>query len=431
MTSNALTLYELNSLVAEGLHAILPDKFWVEAELSEVRVVRGNCYMEIVQKDILSNTPIAKAQAKCWRNIWPWVQNTFEQTTGQQLRPGMKVMLQVHADFHEAYGFSWIVTDINPEFTLGDMMKKRNEIVKELKAAGIFDLQRDLSLPLFAQNIAVISSCNAAGYGDFCSEIDHSGLVFHLNLFPSIMQGENIESSIIHALNLIYKDAAHTDIVVIIRGGGATSDLSGFDSLSLAENIANFPIPILTGIGHDRDQSIADMVAYRSLKTPTAVANFLVNNLKETSRRIEVAQQAIIKEATMRLEMEKQRLKHLVLLLPSIFSTTRKHEFERLENFSKTLNVMRSHILENEKKQLETIQLRLKTQVTHKLLTSNQSLKLLSQRLSLNDPQLLLQRGYTITTKDGHIVKDAQQLEKGDKIETRFRNGKIQSVVVQ
>ena len=233
----ALSLYELNNLVREVISTTLHDEYWVETELSELREVRGHCYMELIQKDLFSNTPIAKASAKCWKNKWQLLSPKFEKVTGQSLRSGLKVLLKVYPDFHEAYGFSWIVTDINPEFTMGDMARKRLEIVNQLKAEGVFDLQKELKMPLFAQRIAVVSSANAAGYGDFCNQLaDNSyGLQFHTRLFSAVMQGEGVEQSVIAALNEINSNVDDFDVVVIIRGGGATSDMSGFDTLSLAE----------------------------------------------------------------------------------------------------------------------------------------------------------------------------------------------------
>ena len=241
----ALSLYELNTLVSSVLSLDLPDDYWVEAELSEAREVRGHCYMELVQKDEASNTPIAKASAKCWASRWSILRPMFERVTGQRLHAGMKVMLRVKAQFHAAYGFSWIVSDINPEYTMGDLMRRRQEIIKQLKAEGVFDLQRELTIPAFAQHIAVVSSDGAAGYGDFCRQLadNAQGYRFTVRLFSATMQGEAVEQSVIAALNRIYEEQDVFDAVVIIRGGGATSDLSGFDTLALAENVANFPLP--------------------------------------------------------------------------------------------------------------------------------------------------------------------------------------------
>ena len=275
MLQQAYTLRQLNLMVHDAIEAELSDEYWVQAELAECRESRGHCYMELVEKEEQSNTPIARASAKCWKTTWNVVRPHFERTTGQPLHAGMKVLLRVYPQFHEAYGFSWIVTDIDPTYTIGDLARRRQEIIRQLKEEGVFDLQRELRLPLFCQRIAVISSETAAGYGDFCRQLEENsyGFRFSVTLFPAIMQGEQVEQSIIHALEQIWSKASSSyDAVIIIRGGGATADLSGFDTLALAENVAQFPIPIITGIGHDRDESILDMVAHQRVKTPTAAA---------------------------------------------------------------------------------------------------------------------------------------------------------------
>ena len=305
-----LTLYELNQLVREVIESEMSNEYWVEAELSECRESRGHCYMELIQKDEQTATPIAKASAKCWATKWMLIRPGFERTTGQRLHAGMKILLKVYAQFHEAYGFSWIVTDIDPTYTLGDMARKRQEIIRQLKAEGVFDLQKELQLPLFCQRIAVISSETAAGYGDFCNQLADNpyGFKFCTQLFPAIMQGEGVEQSIIAALERIYSLTSYPspptsdfDCVVIIRGGGATSDMSGFDTLALAENVANFPLPIITGIGHDRDESILDMVSHIRVKTPTAAASLLIDQLKTVLDTINESQIRLTRYAQQRL----------------------------------------------------------------------------------------------------------------------------------
>ena len=309
MSDKRLTLFELNHLVRDVLECEMPDEYWVEAELSECHESKGHCYMELIQKDERNATPIAKADAKCWVSKWMLIRPYFERTTGQRLHAGMKVLLKVYPQFHEAFGFSWIVTDIDPTYTLGDMARKRQEIIRQLKEEGVFDLQRELELPLFCQHIAVISSESAAGYGDFCHQLSDNpyGFQFQTQLFPAIMQGEGVSQSIISALENIY-NGQYCDCVVIIRGGGATSDMSGFDTLSLAENVANFPLPIITGIGHDRDESILDMVSHTRVKTPTAAAAFLVDHLKGVLDTIEGAQSLITHYARQKLSTLQSQL---------------------------------------------------------------------------------------------------------------------------
>ena len=331
-----ITLFELNQLVREVIECEMPDEYWVEAELSECRESRGHCYMELIQKDETTATPIAKASAKCWASKWMLIRPGFERTTGQRLHAGMKVLLKVYAQFHEAYGFSWIDTDIDPTSTLGDMARKRQEIIRQLKAEGVFDLQRELCLPLFCQRIAVISSETAAGYGDFCNQLADNpyGFIFETHLFPATMQGDDVEQSIIAALGRIFTEYSDFsdyseysdypfDCVVIIRGGGATSDMSGFDTLALAENVANFPIPIITGIGHDRDESILDMVSHTRVKTPTAAAAFLIDHLKTVWDALNDSQEQILRLAQQKLTYYKSQFASVAELLPRLFANVK------------------------------------------------------------------------------------------------------------
>lgn len=385
--SHHFSLYALNALVHEAVNNALPDEYWVEAELAECRERNGHCYMELVEKDERSNSPIAKASAKCWRKTWTLLHATFLRATGQPLRAGMKVLLRVYPQFHEAYGFSWIVSDIDPTYTIGDLARRRQEIIKTLKAQGVFDLQRELRLSPFAQRIAVISAESAAGYGDFCRQLldNEYNLQFHTELFPAIMQGERVEQSVIQALNLINNRIDDFDAVVIIRGGGATSDMSGFDTLPLAENVANFPLPIITGIGHDRDECVLDMVSHTRVKTPTAAATLLITHLCNTLQQVADAENVIAHYALDRLQRHRLQLEHITTLLP--------------------------HLAQ-----------RLMTEAHH-------SLERIQLKLEGYDPQLLLQRGYSITLHNGQIVKSPQDVKSGDEIETRLKQGTIKSII--
>ena len=380
-------------MVRDAIEMQMPDEYWVEAELSECRERGGHCYMELIEKDEQTNTPVARASAKCWRQTWQIMQPHFERVTGQPLHAGLKVLLRVYAQYHEAYGFSWIVTDIDPTYTIGDMARKRQEIIRQLKEEGIFDLQRELCIPLFAQRIAVISAAGAAGYGDFCRQLDDNeyGFKFEVTLFPAVMQGEQVERSIIDALNKIYSLTSHPspltsqfDCVVIIRGGGATADLSGFDTLALAEHVAQFPIPIITGIGHDRDESILDMVSNTRVKTPTAAATLLIDNLRQVLERLNTAQQRIS---------------------------------------------LMGHIIIDARHRIEMLQQRLSTAIERMMTNQKHRLSQIELLLQSFDPQLLLSRGYSITLHHGRAVRDPQQLKAGDEIETRVEKGTIRSVV--
>jgi exodeoxyribonuclease VII large subunit len=303
----------------------------------------------------------------------------------------MKVLLKVYAQFHEAYGFSWIVTDIDPTYTMGDMARKRQEIIRQLKAEGVFDLQKELSLPLICQRIAVISSETAAGYGDFCNQLADAPFAFRTQLFPAMMQGEGVEQSIIAALEKIYRiyenngNDGKFDCVVIIRGGGATSDLSGFDTLALAENVANFPLPILTGIGHERDECILDMVSHVRVKTPTAAAAFLIDRLQQILDTLENVQNR----------------------LSSLFSVFKTRQEARIDALGQQIPLL----------------------LERRMTAERHRLQLLEEKAKALDPTLLLRRGYSITLKDGHLIRDPRQLKPGDQIETRLDKGIIQSII--
>lgn len=431
-----LTLYELNHLVKDVLESEMPDEYWVEAELSECRESKGHCYMELIQKDERSATPIAKASAKCWVSKWMLIRPYFERTTGQRLHAGMKVLLKVYPQFHEAYGFSWIVTDIDPTYTLGDMARKRQEIIRQLKEEGVFDLQKELQLPLFCQNIAVISSETAAGYGDFCNQLTDNpyGFLFHTQLFPAIMQGDGVEQSVINALEEIFDVQSSLsdmfDCVVIIRGGGATSDMSGFDTLALAENVANFPIPIITGIGHERDESILDMVSYLRVKTPTAAAAFLIEHLKEVRDSIEDLQNRMIHCAQQKLSALNSNLSVIADVIPRLFSIVKTRQEARLDSlFSSLLSSIQQTILA-QKSNLATFEQRIPMLIVDRRLTAEyHRLEMLEEKIKSLDPALLLRRGYSITLFKGKAVRDPLALKKGDEIETRIEKGIIKSII--
>ena len=387
----------------------MPHEYWVEAELSECRESKGHCYMELIEKDEKTATPIAKAPAKCWSSKWTLVRPYFERTTGQRLVAGMKVLLKVYPQFHEAFGFSWIVTDIDPTYTLGDMARKRQEIIRQLKEEGVFDLQKELLLPLFCQRIAVISSETAAGYGDFCNQLSDNpyGLQFQTWLFPATMQGEGVEQSIIQALNHINAVCEDFDCVVIIRGGGATSDMSGFDTLTLAENVANFPLPIITGIGHDRDESILDMVSHMRVKTPTAAAALLIDHLKHVLDAINNCQNSITRSVQQKLSTLQVQLSTVSEAIPRLFSIVKTRQEARLDAIRQKIPML----------------------IERRLISEHHRLEILEEKVKSLDPQLLLKRGYSITFFNGKAVRDPQQLHQGDEIVTRLEKGSIISKV--
>ena len=428
-----LTLAELNGLVRATIERQLDRNYWVEAELMEIREVKGHCYMELVQKAPGNNTPVARASAKCWRQTWAVMAPYFYKVTDQWPSVGMKLLLSVYPQFHETYGFSWIVTAIDPTYTIGDMARKRREIIARLKAEGVFDLNRQLRLPLFAQRIAVISSASAAGYGDFCAQLqeneDH--FRFHTQLFTSVMQGEQVAESIIAALDRIHERMDEFDCVVIIRGGGATSDLSGFDSLELAENVANFPLPVITGIGHERDECVLDMISHTRVKTPTAAAAFLIDHLREVALRLRSLQDRIGELTLRRMQVEQMRLKRVSDILPRQFSLVRSTHESRLQRMESRIRQSLQRSVMQRQSRLEQLAQRLPLQLTAIISRNHHRLDMLEQKALSLDPLLPLKRGYSITLVGGKAVRDASQIAPGTLMETRLEQGSVISKVTQ
>lgn len=381
------SLRQLNEMVKAAVEYSIPDEYWVEAELADVKEVRGHCYMDLIEKDESGYSLVARAQARCWRSNWLGVKEKFESLTGCCFRSGIKVMVRVYAQFHEAYGFSWIITDVNPEYTLGNIWLKRKEIMAQLTKQGVVGLNKELVLPIFCQRIAVISNAGAAGYGDFYRHLtdNNRGYHFSITLFEAAMQGEQVESSIIAALDAINADQKQYDCVVIIRGGGATTDLSSFDTLPLAENVANFPLPIITGIGHDRDECVLDLISHTRVKTPTAAAALLIDHLDTIYNRLEEWKDGISRNATRIIAQQKTRIDTLTQRMPTIFA--------------RYISEQRHHI------------------------------DMLLQKITLLDPNQLLKRGYSITTVNGKVVKDPSMVSKGDRIVSILKQGTIESIV--
>ena len=303
------------------------------------------------------------------------------------------------------------------------------EIIAQLKAEGIFDMQKQLSLPMFCQHIAVISSATAAGYGDFCNHLHNNpyGFFFQTTLFHAVMQGEQIESSVIDALNRIFDADEEYDCVVIIRGGGATSDMSGFDTLNLAENVANFPIPIITGIGHERDECILDMISYHRVKTPTAAADFLLSHLENTSRTIDNLADRLARSAARYLETERVRMKGISSKIPILFSMVKASQTNRIEILSKRIENALRQKTEQENHRLQMLQQTIEMGAKQAIEKERHRLSLLAQKALSLDPEIILKRGYSITLSGGKVVTDASKVMKGEILETRLANGTVLS----
>ena len=431
MEKAVLSLFELNQLVRRSVRTCLPDEYWVQVELSDVRAnYSGHCYLECVQKDPKSNSLIAKARGIIWSNVFSQLKPYFEQETGQAFVSGIKVLVKVTVDFHELYGYSLTIVDIDPAYTLGDMARRRREILLRLQEEGVLSLNKELELPVLAQRIAVISSATAAGYGDFCNQLENNafGFAFYPRLFPAIMQGERVEASVIAALDRIYAESEKWDVVVIIRGGGATSDLSGFDTYDLAASCAQFPLPIITGIGHERDDTVIDLVAHTRVKTPTAAAEFLVNHLRQTAEQLENYAYYIRQEVPARLNREKERLERCITRIPARVQMRLQREDFRRERLAKRMEMAWQSRLAREQYRLE-LSSRLSVALQARLLKEKHRLDLLEKSVEAASPDLLLRRGYSITLKDGKAVTDASLLKPGDRVVTRVAKGQFSSEV--
>lgn len=289
MANSQLTLSELNLLIKEKLDETFAGLVWVKAEISEFTVNRnGHCYLELVDTDPVSSQVIARARATVWSYTFRMLKPYFESTTGQAFATGLKVLVSVKVEFHPLYGLSLNIRDIDPAYTMGDMAIKRRDIILRLQQDGVFDMNKELELPVVPQRIAVISSPTAAGLQDFLNQLAHnpSGIWFYTRLFPATMQGAETADSIIRALDQVFQYENSFDVVVIIRGGGAQLDLASFDHYELAYHVAQFPMPVITGIGHDKDETIVDLVAHTKMKTPTAVAEFLISGAAAFEQRL-------------------------------------------------------------------------------------------------------------------------------------------------
>ena len=407
----AITLLELNGRVKSTLQFEMPDAYWVQAEISSISPSgQGHCYLELVQKDATGRNFLAKAKANIWRGTWLKLKPYFEAQTGETLKVGMKVLLQVTVTFHEVYGYSLVVQDIDPTYTMGDMARRRKEILEQLEKDGVIGLNRELEIPALPQRIAVISSATAAGWGDFRDQLANNiyGFRFFVKLFPAAMQGDDVERSVISALNAVALRRDDFDVVIIIRGGGAVSELSCFDSYNLAFNIANFPLPVITGIGHERDDTVADVVAHTKVKTPTAAAEFIINRVFDTASELENLTRRMSDAITEKMNAEKVRIERMSQKLPSLFAVLKTRQ----------------------EQVLETLWIRSVNGVRNMLTAQAHKLEIVDKTLAAADPQVILKRGYSLTRLNGRAVKCASDLKKGDRLTTVFADGSVESEII-
>ncbi len=446
------TLKELLSGLKECIATNFQQPIWIVAEINSLTHHRtGHRYLSLIQKSKIANNIVAQVQATIWANRYNYLAAYFEQETDCKLEVGMNVMLQVTVVYHEVYGLSLNVLNINPTYTLGDMERAKREIIERLISEGVFDMNKSLPFPTIILNVAVISSSTAAGYGDFLKHINTNiyGYKINITLFDSIMQGANTEQSVLSALNEIGGEYEKYDAVVIVRGGGSKNDLSWFDNYNIAYMVTQFPIPVISGIGHERDESIVDMVASKKLKTPTAVAGFIIDYNAKFEERLDNTFSEIVSITKDILNEKEMYLNNVTMSILKIRSTLSKHlekctgilsEIRRRTDLKiKTESIKLAQIEEkiikspriisNCEKQLSTINDSLQKAVKRQLETSSKKLELLNYRLTLNDPRTILKRGYSISRVNGKIVTSANTINEGDIIETVLHDGKIVSEV--
>jgi exodeoxyribonuclease VII large subunit len=406
----AISLFELNSRIRETLVAGFPEPVWITAEISEITFNRnGHCYLELIEKVPEEEKVLARTRATIWATTLRILRPYFEQTTGRDLGPGIRVMVKVSVDFHEVYSISLNIRDIEPTFTIGELARQRQMIIRRLEEAGVFDMNKTLDLAMVPQRVAVITSPTAAGYEDFENQIRHNqgGYVFYLKLFPAVMQGEGTVPSILEALDKISGYRDFFDAVVIIRGGGSKLDLSSFDNFDLTYYVTQFPLPVITGIGHEQDDSILDLVAHTRCKTPTAVAGFLIDKMDEFYQALEALADETMESARNLITEQKERISLNMNWLRLNARNFREQKILALEQFKKRAVSGSATFIK----------------------LSMQNLARIEQFSELSDPAKLLKRGYSLTYQGDKLIKNANQLKPGDRITTRYSDGKSESTV--
>lgn len=426
-----LSLHELNKLIGEVLAKNLEPSYWVVAEIGEMRLnQKGHCYLELVQKE--DTQILAKSRATIWSYTYRNLSGWFEALTGQQLRAGMNILCNVTIQFHEVYGFSLNIRDIDAQYTLGERAKRRQEIILQLQSDGIFEMNNELELPLVPQRIAVVSSETAAGFGDFMDQLNSNeyGYHFEVELYNSVMQGDQAEQSIIQAMHSIYEKAEAFDLLIIIRGGGAALDLDCFDSYELGSHIAQFPLPVITGIGHERDETIADLVAHTKMKTPTAVAEFIISGTRDYEAKLMEHGKMLAATLAAKIEAAKGLLDQLVYNFRINSLQLLTDEKVRLNSYSEVLKFGYQHVLNNQAQSLENFTNILSRLPQTHLKSEEQKLGHLQKELDAINPENVLKRGYSFSTINGQNVKKLKTVTKGDKMKTLSHKFELESEVI-
>lgn len=452
---DTLSLFELQKQIKGTLQETFSVPIKIIAEISEIRVnsSNGHCYINLIEKREANDQIIAKASATIWSYTFRMLRPYFESTTGQSLASGMKILISAVVEYHELYGISLNIRDIDPTYTMGDMARRRMEIINQLEAEGILDMNKEFSLPVLTQRIAIISSSSAAGYQDFCEQIENNSydFSFYLKLFPAVMQGNGAEESILNALEEIYDYSDFFDAVVIIRGGGATSDLACFDNYPIAAHIAQFPLPVIAGIGHERDESIVDLVAHTSVKTPTAAAAFLIDRMADAEGYLLLLEEKLIDQSEDIISEAKTYLKDLSYQLPNLVDIKISKQNSLINHHILQLEKSHKNFLHNHQIQLKQLSQNIEMETDHIIISDRNNLNQYKERLinaaeryidrksfdlkmaektiKLSDPQRILDRGFSITMKGSRIIKNISELKQGDSITTKVSDGSIESLV--
>lgn len=449
---NSITLSELHQRITTSIRESFPDRYFIVAEINELNESRGHAYLELSEKNE-DEVLVAKARATIWARTYRMLKPYFETSTGHKFEAGLKVLLVVTVEFHEVYGYSLNIKDIDPSYTIGDIERKRLLIIQRLEEEGVVEMNKELDIPIVPQKIAIISSETAAGYGDFIDQLQNNdyGFKFYTKLFTAAMQGDETESSVIKALENIFEFEEVFDIVVIIRGGGSKSDLSWFDSYQMALNVSQFSLPVICGIGHEKDSSIIDLVAHTSLKTPTAVANFLVdsvaeyyNYLSQLTEDFSLKIKDIIDSNKNNLELLLSSFKPIIneiilkktsdlellkLDLKNVVNSVVKEQKYLLESFPVKLKNNIGRQISSKQQEIEMFMLNLKNNIENNIRNKKHVLNVFEQKNKLLSPNNILERGYSISLFKNKIIKSVKDINKGDIIETRVIDGSFKSKI--
>ena len=411
-TPEKITLAELQGLIRDKIYEALPGSFRVTAEIAELKVnTAGHCYLELTDSDAPGGRVTAKARATIWASKYHSLNTLFTATTGIPLRAGITILFKATVEYHELYGLSLNITDIDPAYTAGDMALKRQAIIRRLTDDGVISMNSELPLAPYTRNIAIVSSAGAAGYRDFINHLENNqySYAFNTRLFEAVMQGEMTETSVTGALDRIAEETDRFEAVVIIRGGGSTSDLSWFDSYEIAYHVTQFPLPVLTGIGHEKDLSVTDMVAWKSLKTPTAVADFIVERTLQCENNIIAMAESLTSAVTAAIDAAGEQLSSLQNRTAATARLVVRVKSEKVMYHTDTLRRSGNNVLR----------------------AAQENIDKLENSMRILDPAGVMRRGFTLTTMNGRIVHSPDELKPGDTIMTHFEEGTASSTVKQ